>query len=606
MRTPAARLGRMVARTADLRGDASARWVAIDGAGELRGDRPHAVSAGGIDLVLLRVGGELRAYEGRCPHQGALLGEGELEGSTLVCRNHRWRFDVQTGRRQGGDQCLRACPIREEGGAVLVDTTALTRAEAGPASPLRTLKDLPGPRGLPFVGSAFQFEPGKNHINMEDWAAEYGPLYAFRFGAATALVISDPDLAEPLYRARPDTYRRPTRVEAIFEELGIAGVFSAEGEAWRAQRRLAMEALSQRNLRGFYPALERVTRGLLRGWGAAADAGRALDVTDELKRFTVDVTTLLVFGHDLNTLEKGSEDVIQRRLEYLFPAIERRLNSVVPYWRYFRLPQDRRVDRAVEDIYAWLSSIIDQARASLASDPSRAAKPANFIEAMLAARDAEGKPFSNEVIFGNGLTMLLAGEDTTAYTLAWAMHHVCDRPAAAEALRREADAILGDAPVPADIDRANRLAYALAVANEAMRLRPVAPAPFFEAIRDVVIGDVAVPKGTTLIALSRVATRDVNRFDSPLEFMPERWTRGEAEGKPHDPAVHVPFGSGPRMCPGRALALLEMRIVLAAVYRTFDVERVGASADVREVAAFTMAPSGLRVKLRRRPSRSAT
>jgi cytochrome P450/nitrite reductase/ring-hydroxylating ferredoxin subunit len=599
----------MVARSADPGGDRSGetgKWVAIEGAGELRGDGPHAVSAGGVDLVLLRVGGGLRAYQGRCPHQGALLGEGEIEGSTLVCRNHRWRFDVETGKRQGGDQCLRACPVRQEGGAVLVDTTALTRAEAAPASPLRTLKDLPGPRGLPFVGNALQLEAGRNHINMEDWAAEYGPLYTFRFGPLTALVVSDPELAEPLYRARPDTYRRPSRIELIFQELGLAGVFSAEGEAWRAQRRLAMEALSQRNLRGFYPTLERVTRRLLRRWGEAADTGRELDVSDELKRFTIDVTTLLVFGHDLNTLEKGSEDVIQRRLEYLFPAIERRLNSVVAYWRYFRLPQDRRVDGAVRDIYAWLSSIIDQARATLASDPSRAAKPANFIEAMLAARDAEGKPFSNDVIFGNGLTMLLAGEDTTAYTLAWAMHHICDCASAADGLRREADEILGDAPVPADIDRASRLTYALAVANEAMRLRPIAPTAPFEPVRDVVIGDVAVPKSTTIFALSRAATRDAARFDSPMEFMPERWTRAEVEGKPHDAAVHVPFGSGPRMCPGRALALLEMRIVLATVYRHFDVQRVGASADVREVLAFTMAPAGLRVKLRRRQAPSAT
>ncbi len=596
----------MAAKATDLRGDVGGRtWAKIDGASELRGDGPHAVATGGVDLVLLRTRSGLRAYEGRCPHQGALLGEGEIDGNALVCRNHRWRFDVETGQRQGGAACLRACAVRQEDGAVLVDTSALTRVDAGPASPLRRLKDLPGPHGWPLVGSAFQLEEGRNHINMEDWAAEYGPLYHFRFGPIDALVISDPALAEPLYRARPDTYRRPSRVETIFEELGIAGVFSAEGEAWRAQRRLAMEALSQRNLRSFYPALERVSQRLLRRWGEAADSGRELDVNDEFKRFTVDVTTLLVFGHDLNTLENGSEDVIQRHLEHLFPAIERRLNTIVPYWRYFRLPGDRRVDGAVREIYVWLSSVIDQARATLAADPSRAAKPANFIEAMLAARDADGRPFSNDVIFGNGLTMLLAGEDTTAYTLAWAMHHVCDHAAVADTLRREADGVLGDSPLPADIEQAGRLAFALAVANEAMRLRPVAPAPFFEAIRDVVIGDVAVPKGTTIIALARVATRDANRFDAPLEFMPERWIRGETVGKAHDASVHIPFGSGPRMCPGRALALLEMRIVLAAVYKSFDVVRVGASADVREVAAFTMAPAGLRVRLRRRQTHSA-
>ena len=74
-----------------------------------------------------------------------------------------------------------------------------------------------------------------------------------------------------------------------------------------------------------------------------------------------------------------------------------------------------------------------------------------------------------------------------------------------------------------------------------------------------------------------------------------RWS-----GKAHDPSVHVPFGSGPRICPGRTLALLEMRLVLGTVYKTFDVERVGASADVRERLSFTMTPTNLRVKVRRR------
>src|SRR3954452_7377929 len=71
----------------------------IPGASALRGNGPHAVSVDGVDLILLRTGGHARVYQGRCPHQGALLGEGELDGGELVCRNHRWRFDAETGRR---------------------------------------------------------------------------------------------------------------------------------------------------------------------------------------------------------------------------------------------------------------------------------------------------------------------------------------------------------------------------------------------------------------------------------------------------------------------------------------------------------------------------
>ena len=165
------------------------------------------------------------------------------------------------------------------------------------------------------------------------------------------------------------------------------------------------------------------------------------------------------------------------------------------------------------------------------------------------------------------------------------------------------DAILGGAPVPVDLEQANRLSYATAVANEAMRLRPVAPVFFFEPVEDVVVGGIAVPKGTTILTLLRLATLDPSRFHAPNAFMPERWVEGGAPGKAHDASVHVPFGSGPRICPGRSLALVEMRVVLGSVYKSFEMERVGSSGDVRELLAFTMMPVGLRMRLRRRAGR---
>jgi nitrite reductase/ring-hydroxylating ferredoxin subunit len=224
---------------------------------ELRGDGPHALSADGFDIVVVRTPAGLRAFEGRCPHQGALLGEGELDGDTLDCRNHRWRFSVDSGQREGGPQCLASCPVAE------------------------------------------------------------------------------------------------------------------------------------------------------------------------LKRFTVDVTTLITFGHDVNTVEQG-DDVIQRKLELVFPAVGRRLIALFPTWRLVRLPRDRRLDRALAELRVWLGELVVAERAHLVAEPGRAEQPSNFLEAMLSARDDEGRPFSDDVIFGNLMGMLLAGEDTTAYALGWAVHQLSE------------------------------------------------------------------------------------------------------------------------------------------------------------------------------------
>lgn len=576
------------------------RWARVEAHEKLPGDGPHTVAVGGVDLVLVRSPAGLRVYEGRCPHQGALLGEGEIEGGALVCRNHRWRFALESGQRIGGRQCLRACPVREEAGALLVDLGALDREPAQRAAAQNTqrrISNLPGPRGLPILGNLVQLAPERIHLILEDWARQYGSLYTVRFGRKPALVVSDVRLTEPMLRDRPQTFRRPAPMARIFAEMGMSGVFTAEGEEWRWQRRLAMEALSQRHLRGFYPALKTVAERFLRRFERAADSGRVLDLADEFKLFTVDVTMLLVFGHDVNTLEQEGGDVIQNQLELLFPLVNRRLIALIPYWRYFQLPSDRRFARALQKIREWLEARIAESRTRLASDPQRAEHPANFIEAMLCARNDDGEPFGSDILLGNALTMLLAGEDTTAYTIAWAVHHLCDSQEASAALVRECDAALGTERVPVDLEQAGSLRYASAVANEAMRLRPVAPMIFLESNHDTTVGDVAFPKGSLAVLLTRLSAIDGAHFAEPQAFRPERWIEGD---KPHDPSANIPFGSGPRICPGRSLALLEMRVVLSTLYRSFEIERVGRSEEVSELSSFTMMPRGLRVRLRRR------
>ncbi len=576
---------------------------------ELEGDGPFARSVAEHEIVLLRTPrGQLRAFEGRCPHQGALLGEGELVDDQLVCRNHRWRFDAESGQRDGGSQCLRACPVEVRDGSVLVDVSAL--ADTGVrAAGTRRVRDLPGPSTIPLLGNALDFDVERMHLAMEGWAEQFGATYQFSIGTRRIMAVTDPAMHQEALRDRPERFRRWSNFEDVFEELSAHGVFSAEGAAWRPQRRLSMEALSHRHLRGFYGTLQAVAARLVRRLAAEARGGEEVDVNDLLKRFTVDVTTQLAFGHDVNTLEeRDGQSALLQHLEQIFPGIARRIVAPVPYWRWFKLPVDRDLDRALVEVRGFLTGLVEETRARLEEYPDRKVRPTNFLEAMLVARDEHDQPFSVETILGNAMQILLAGEDTTAHTLAWAVHELCERPDVVAALRAEADEVLGDATVPPDIDAAGRLAYANGVANETMRLRPVAPFVGLEATHDTTLGDVALPAGQRFVLLTRPPGLTAQHFEAPAELRPERWLdrdrRGDAQdGRgAHDPSVMLPFGSGPRICPGRSLALLEMRLVLAAIYKEFDLVRVGRPSEVSEVFAFTMHARGLyvRVKPRRR------
>ncbi|HTV21913.1 MAG TPA: cytochrome P450 [Polyangiaceae bacterium] len=601
----------LVDASSDARAAAASHLSRIARLDALAGDGPHSVAVQGTELVLLRTASGIRAFEGRCPHQGALLAEGELDGTELVCRNHGWRFDVETGARRGGPECLASCPVIEREGALYVDVASLRRSPAKRAArasaPRRQLGDLPGPRGLPLLGNAHQLELGRLHLVLERWASEYGAQYVFRMGSRRVLTLSDRASCEQVLRARPEAFTRHGAIARVFAEVGADGVGSAEGDAWRPQRRLVMQALAQRHLRGFYPQLRLVGERLLRRWERFADAGSAIDIIEELKRFTVDVTTLVTFGHDVNTVE-GGDDVIQRQLELIFPAFNRRVFALLPTWRILRSPSDRRLDRAVAEIRRWLEQLVSRERARLAAEPELAERPTNFLQAMLSARDGEGRPFSEQVIFGNLMTMLLAGEDTTANTLAWTIHELCQAPQHVAEVQREADRLLGAARIAPDFDAIQQLSWAGAVVNEAMRLHPVGPVMMFDSTVDTTIGDVHVPEGTRVALLVRPPSVSERHFVDARRFAPQRWLAagagaagaGAAGAGAHDPAAHFPFGSGPRICPGRSLAMLELQLLVSLLYRNFDVERTGAADAVRERFAFTLTPAGLGVRLRRR------
>lgn len=470
---------------------------------------------------------------------------------------------------------------------------------AAPATPARRVADLPGPPAWPLVGNLLQFDLPRLHQQMEAWAAVYGPTYRLRVGPRQALVVSDADTIAAALRDRPDTWRRMRPIEAVIRESGGHGVFSAEGDDWRRQRRLVMSAFDPGHLKRFYPSLRRVTERLMARWREAARRGEAIDLQASLMRYTVDVTTGLAFGVDLNTID--APHPLQEHLDKMFPMLFRRINMPFPYWHHLRLPADREYDRHLVHVHAAVRGFVLAARQRLQDEPARRERPADLLEAMLAARDADGGALTEEEVAGNVLTVLLAGEDTTANTLGWALWLLHTHRGDWQAVVAEVDAALGAEALPPGFEVARGLGRIEASVNEAMRLKPVAPLLFLEANHDTTIAGFHVPRGEPLFCLMRQAALDKKLAADVADFRPARWQAGA------DRAVQkaaMPFGAGPRLCPGRYLALLEMKMVLAMLARNFELVDVSpeGGGEPRERLAFTMFPVGLKMRLaERRP-----
>jgi cytochrome P450 len=206
--------------------------------------------------------------------------------------------------------------------------------------------------------------------------------------------------------------------------------------------------------------------------------------------------------------------------------------------------------------------------------------PENFLESMLATPE-----YSEADVLGNVFTMLFAGEDTTANTLAWATWMLANDRPAQQRLAAEADEVLGGDRTPQSADAADAMRFGEAVFRESARLKSTAPIIFVEPNADTTVAGVDLPAGTRVAAL----TRQAGRPEKVARFDPDRWL--DAETNP----VFLSFGSGPRFCPGRNLAFLEGKAALAMLARNFEIEAVGP--PPREHFGFTMSPSGLRVRL---------
>ena len=257
--------------------------------------------------------------------------------------------------------------------------------------------------------------------------------------------MSNPEMVAAVLRDRPDGFQRTDRLNAAARAFGFNGLFSANGEEWKRQRPMVLRGLDPTHIKAFHPTLVKVTQRFERRWRRAAEAASTIDLQADLMRYTVDVTAGLAFGTDINTIE-SEDEVIQQHLDKLLPALFRRVLSPLPRW--LKLPVDREVAGHLAALRSAVDGFIAGARQRLADQPQLREHPGNLIEAMVAERDRPGSPLTDEDVSGNVLTMLLAGEDTTANTLAWMIWLLHRHPEAAQRAAEEVRSVIGEASHP--------------------------------------------------------------------------------------------------------------------------------------------------------------
>lgn len=452
-------------------------------------------------------------------------------------------------------------------------------------------KKMPGPNQHWLKGNFGEVDRTKIHRYFYQVARDFGGTARIRFFSREFIIFQQADTVQFLLKNRPERFRRVKAMERIFKEMSTHGVFSAESADWKKQRRFINPAFTPSQIKGFYPQLVGITHRLLK---AIERMPKAVDVQSLLMSYTVDITSTLAFGSDVNTLE-NSDSNLQDSINQIFPMISYRLRAPFPYWRWFKLERDRKLDGTLKVVMVHIESFIASAREKIQARNALSVDEAqNVLETMLLVRDEQGNGFSDKEIFGNVLTLLLGGEDTTANTLAWAIDFLADRPDLQTALHKE---ILEKNEIGKDVGYEELTDYPLvsSVIHETMRLKPVAPHLYLEPIHDEVIEGYHVPAGTNLIALLNGDGFDESLFPHCQLFDPYRWITMPDETKRQFANRLMPFGYGPRLCPGRQLSLVEMRLCLISLIKQFQFVRTTGTTPAEEVIKFSLQPEGLRV-----------
>jgi cytochrome P450 len=430
-------------------------------------------------------------------------------------------------------------------------------------------------------------------------SARYGDAVRIPFAPGRSFfLLSRPEHAGHVLAANQDNYVKAFTYRPLRALLGN-GLLTSEGEYWRRHRRLVQPMFSRREVTGFGPVMAGAARRLAGRWASLPD-GSLVDVAQEMSALALEIVGRALFGADLtgDAARVGRDMSAAQRAVVLAMLLPARGG---PASRWMVRAVTRRLGGSADGVHGAVCRLIDARR----SDGSPAGSPCDLLDVLLRARDPHGALLTGAEIGAEVATFLLAGHETTANTLAWALALLSAYPAARERLAAELDAVLGDRdPEAADVAR---LPWTRAVVSEALRLYPPAWTIERDAVADDDVAGVRVPARSLVVISPYLVHRHPEFWPDPAGFDPRRFLpAGEGGTSPRERYAFIPFGGGRRGCVGAAFAELETVLVLATIARRFRLE-LTARGMPSPVAQVTLRPGpDLPMRLWQRGRESAT
>ncbi|MCB9548022.1 MAG: cytochrome P450 [Myxococcales bacterium] len=409
---------------------------------------------------------------------------------------------------------------------------------------------LPRPhvQGLPAVRTfrAFNRDP---LAALDHAKATWGDRARFAVAGEHTVLLSDPeDIAEVLVTRAAD-FRKDVGTRRLQLIVG-PGLLTLEGDTWRQRRKLAAPSLKRAHIASYADVMVRHTEEAALDLLAHPE-GRDLHAV--LMGVTLRIVVECLLGTNLPTDVRVVEHAMADSVAG-FAGWQQSWRRFLPGW--VPTAPRRRMRRGAEALDAVIRAVIAQRRQDATGN--------DLLSRLMVAQDEAGLGLDDEALRGEVATMFLAGHETTALALLFALHLLSRHPAERARAEAEIQAAAGDGPL--GLDHVRQLPFTAAVITEAMRLYPPAWAVGREALTD--LEDLRcgpVRKGTQLIVSPWLVHRDARWHAEPLRFVPQRWIDQPVRERPR--FTYLPFGGGPRVCIGNHFAEMEAVLVLATLLR---------------------------------------
>jgi cytochrome P450 len=394
---------------------------------------------------------------------------------------------------------------------------------------------------------------------LQKYAERFGDTFrCYLGGIKEVIVTTNPAVIQHVLKTNSENYHKSEiQVKRMGHFLG-KGLLTTHGEPWRTQRRLIQKGFDRKQLEALSSILRDSLAESLRNFDREARLG-PVDIYPHLMKMTFAMVARSLFGARLidedidlvsHTIGTVQEFIVRQTLQpYLNP--------------WFAVSGDLRRH---EEMRARADSILMQYIKRRRNEPPGH----DLLQTLMDARYSDGEGMSDELVLSESMQLLVAGHETSSNALSWLLYLLSTHPDCLEKVREEFDAVLGDAPLGyADVPR---FEFTSQVIYEALRLYP----PFWMidrmAVADDRVGDLAIPRGSTVIVFVYGAHHAPRYWPDPETFDPTRFTK-ENE-KTHPPFTWLPFGGGPRGCIGGNYAMLQILMILGSLLRKYDLQLV--------------------------------